>query len=83
MTEAERIHRSQEAARLADEPILAHALERMEREAWDRMLDLPSTAQEERWQEVCRLKVIRGFRDELRSVILDGQDLARKRPGPP
>ncbi len=80
MTEEERLYRAREAGRLAEEPLLAEALETMSRDALQRMLDLPAADHEARYMAACELWVIRGIRDHLKSAIVSGQDMARSRP---
>ncbi len=80
MTEAERLHRAQEAQRLIDEPMLTESLLQMFSDAQKRMMFLEPDAHEKRWLAACEMRVIQGFRDRLKAAVLDGTDLARARP---
>ena len=77
MTEAERIHRAQEAARLSEEPLLKEALGEMSQRCLAELMKLPSTAHEERYLAAQELKLISDFRGKLQSII---QDVPRKGP---
>ncbi len=79
MTEAERLHRSQEAGRLSEEPLLVEALEIMSAAALQAVIDLPATDHEARYMATCELRVIRGIREHLRAAIMDGKQMARPR----
>ncbi len=80
MTEAERLHRSQEAHRLSEEPLLTETLDALFSAAEQRLMDLAPDAHEARWLAACEMRVIRGFRARLKSAVMDGSDLARARP---
>ena len=73
-------HRALEAQRLLDEPLLNEALEKLEQSAIDEILRLPFWSDRKRRMLTDRVRVIRGIRDHLRSVILTGSELNRKRP---
>lgn len=73
------VYRAQEAVRLSEEPLLIEALDLMTEKANRKLIELPSTAHEERWLLCCEMKVIRGFRDHLKSTILTGKEAVRAR----
>lgn len=78
MRETER--RAAEAQRLIDEPLLNEALSVIERDTIDEILRLPFWADRRRRMLTDRVRVIRGIRDHLRSVVLNGRDGERTRP---
>lgn len=65
-------HRAAEARRLLGEPLLNEALDKMERDAFEEMLDGKPGAE--------RVRVIRGIREHLKSIILTGESAARPPP---
>lgn len=71
-------HRAQEARRLLDEPLLKEALDRIEQDTVEEILRLPFWADRKRRMLTDRIRVIRGMRDHLRSVILTGEENSRK-----
>lgn len=73
-------HRAAEAQRLLDEPLLNEALSKLEQSAIDEILRLPFWADRKRRMLTDRVRVIRGMREHLRSVILTGVESTRKRP---
>lgn len=78
MKDSER--RAAEARRLLDEPLLNEALERLEQDAVNEILRLPFWSDRKRRMLTDRVRVIRGIRGHLKSVIMTGDDSTRKRP---
>lgn len=72
--------RAAEARRLLDEPLLNEALELLEQQAVNEILRVPFWADRRRRMLTDRVRVIRGIRDHLRTVIMAGDDGSRKRP---
>lgn len=72
--------RAAEARRLLDEPLLNEALAVLERDTLDEILRAPFWSDRKRRMLTDRVRVIRGIRDHLRSVILTGKDGERSRP---
>jgi len=72
--------RAAEARRLLDEPLLNEALDRIERDTLDEILRAPFWSDRKRRMLTDRVRVIRGIRAHLRSVILSGEESTRKRP---
>ncbi|MBA3766836.1 MAG: hypothetical protein H0W99_07580 [Acidobacteria bacterium] len=83
MTPDDRLHRARDAERLANEPFLIEAMASMERKMIDTLIEMKATEHDARYLAVCKLTVIRGFRSDLQAAILDGQEMDRRRPGPP
>lgn len=79
MVTTESARRAAEAQRLIDEPMLREALERLEREAIDEILRLPFWADRKRRILTDKVRVIRGFREHLRSAVIGGAEHSRKR----
>lgn len=78
MRDAER--RASEAQRLVDEPLLKEALAVLEQDTIDEILRVPFWADRKRRMLTDRVRVIRGIREHLRSVIMTGRDGERARP---
>lgn len=72
--------RAAEARRLLDEPLLNEALSKLERDTLDEILRAPFWSDRKRRMLTDRVRVIRGIRDHLRSVILTGKEGGRSRP---
>lgn len=78
MRDAER--RALEARRLLDDPLLNEAFAAIEQEAINEIIRVPFWADRKRRMLTDRVRVIRGIREHLRSVILTGRDGERARP---
>jgi hypothetical protein len=72
-------HRHSEARRLLDEPMLAEALARMEKDVIGGLLAADDADDRARFDLVARLRVIRGIRGHLEAVIV-GTEQALKPP---
>lgn len=72
--------RAAEARRLLDEPLLNEAISKLERDTLDEILRAPFWSDRKRRMLTDRVRVIRGIRDHLRSVILTGKEGERSRP---
>ena len=71
--------RASEAQRLLDEPLLNEALDRLEQDTLNEILGAPFWSDRKRRMLTDRVRVIRGIREHLRSVILTGRDADRSR----
>lgn len=71
--------RAVEARRLLEEPLLKEALDEIERATVEDMLRLPIWSDRKRRILTDRIRVIRGIRDHLKSVILTGDQKAQSR----
>lgn len=78
MTEAERIHRAQEAQRLLDEPLLNQALDALFDQQLRNMLKLGATEDEPRYRAAVAMQVIESFRSALQDAIMDGRQAAQR-----
>ena len=70
-------HRLSEARRLLDEPLLAEALNRMERATVEALLGTADADDRARFDLVCRLRVIRGIRGHLETAISSSEEALR------
>ena len=79
MDQREIAHRTAEARRLLDEPLLAEALDRIERFALEELLAAEDAEEPDRTMRVMadRIRVVRGFRKYLETVILHGEEALR------
>lgn len=66
--------RAIEARRLLDEPLLNEALDRIERDAVNEMLRLPFWSDRKRRMLADRVRVVRGMRSHLQSIVLTGTE---------
>lgn len=71
-------HRVSEARRLLDEPLLAEALEKIEKASIEEMLKLPFWANRRMRMVADRIRVIRSIRAHLQNVIVNGEEALRK-----
>lgn len=78
MKDSER--RAAEARRLLDEPLFKEALSAIEQQAIEELLRVPFWSDRRRRMLADRVRVIRGIRDHLRTVIMAGEDSNRRRP---
>lgn len=76
----DKARRAAEAQRLLDEPLLNEALNKLEQATIDEILRVPFWSDRRRRMLTDRVRVIRGIRDHLRSVILTGREGERSRP---
>lgn len=77
MDKREIAHRTSEARRLLDEPLLNEALDRMEKAAIEELIALRNDNDRGRFDLVCHLRVIRGFRKHLEAVVINGETALR------
>jgi len=65
--------RTSEARRLLDEPLLKEALDKIEKQAIEDMIEQASGPPEEYRMAAGQVRVIRGFRKHLELVIVGGE----------
>lgn len=70
--------RMSEAQRLLDEPLLVEALDRAERITIEELLNLPDEDDRGRRTLADRARTVRGIRQYLRNVIVNGEQVFRK-----
>ena len=75
--EREIARRVAEARRLLDEPLLNEALDRIEAAAIEDMLKVPFWANRRMRMAADRVKVVRGMRKHLETIITNGEQVLR------
>lgn len=80
MTDEERL--AAEARRLLDDPILKGAFAALEARATEQLLSLPTTPEcdRQRCALVDRINAVRQLREELRLLIIKGEQATRIKP---
>lgn len=84
MTPDEKQQRAAEAAQLLANPYLREAFDRIERDAVEAIISAPQWDEKgdrQRRLAAERVRVIRDVRAALQSLIAEGQQAARQRPG--